>query len=90
MLAGYLSPQPSVKWSQGTSPLSSALPVGTIAQTVYLPYSDASLFGILVQAPSADGVKEGVKASVKALKDASTSIKNRVGVDLDLEVEIKF
>lgn len=74
VLASYLSPKPSVKWTQGTSPLSSALPVGTTAQTVFLPYSDASLFGVLVQAPSVDGVKEGVKASVKALKDASNSI----------------
>lgn len=74
VLASYLSPKPSVKWTQGTSPLSSALPVGTTAQAVFLPYSDASLFGVLVQAPSVDGVKEGVKASVKALKDASNSI----------------
>jgi len=74
VLASYLSPKASVKWTQGTSPLSSAIPAGTSAQTVFLPYSDAALFGILVQGPSVDGVAEGVRASVKALKDASTSI----------------
>lgn len=75
VLASYLSPKPSVKWAQGTSPISASLLAGTSAEAVFLPYSDAALFGILVQGKNVEGVKEVVKASVKALQDASTSIK---------------
>lgn len=72
-LSAHLSPAPSLKWSQGTSPLSSVLPAGTSVQTVLLPYSDAALFGLLVQGTSAEGVKEAATLAVKALKDASAS-----------------
>ena len=68
-LAAYLSPLPSVKWSKGLSPLSS-LPEGTSVQTVYLPYSDASLFGLLVQGSTPASVKEAGKLAVSALKAA--------------------
>lgn len=75
VLSAYLSPSPSVKWSKGTSPLSSIIPEGITANTLLLPYSDATLFGLLFQGESAEGVKEAVTASVKTLKDAATSIK---------------
>ncbi|PPQ69968.1 hypothetical protein CVT24_003672 [Panaeolus cyanescens] len=69
-LAAHLSTNSSVKWSQGLSPLASIPGV----QTVYLPYSDASLFGLLVQGPTAAAVKESAKAAVAALKSASQNI----------------
>ncbi|KAF8882838.1 Metalloenzyme, LuxS/M16 peptidase-like protein [Infundibulicybe gibba] len=67
-LAAHLSPAPSVKWSQGISTLATSLPQGTSVQSVYLPYSDATLVGLLVQGSTAAGVKEAGKAAVQALK----------------------
>jgi ubiquinol-cytochrome c reductase core subunit 2 len=73
-LAAHLSTTPSVKWSKGLSPLA-AVSGGASVQTVYLPYSDATLFGLLVQGSTATAVKESAKAAVAALKSASRSIK---------------
>jgi ubiquinol-cytochrome c reductase core subunit 2 len=42
-------------------------------QSVYLPYSDATLFGLLVQGTTAAGVTEAGKAAVKALKSAAAT-----------------
>jgi ubiquinol-cytochrome c reductase core subunit 2 len=72
-LSAHLSPQPSVKWCQGLSPVSDKLPVGTSVRTVHLPYSDATLFGLLVQGTTAEGVKEAGKVAVKALKDSTAT-----------------
>ncbi|KAG2117716.1 Metalloenzyme, LuxS/M16 peptidase-like protein [Suillus clintonianus] len=74
ILSAHLSPQPSVKWSQGLSPISAAIPQGTSVQTVLMPYSDATLFGLLIQGSSAEGVKEAAKVATKALKE-STGLK---------------
>ncbi|KZT01839.1 LuxS/MPP-like metallohydrolase [Laetiporus sulphureus 93-53] len=71
VLAAHLDPVPSLKWGQSTSPVASAIPVGASVKSVYLPYSDASLFGLLVQAETADGVKAAGKAAVAALKAAA-------------------
>jgi ubiquinol-cytochrome c reductase core subunit 2 len=72
VLASYLSPTPSVKWTAGSSPINGeVLPKGTSVETVLLPYSDATLFGLLVQGDSAASAKEAGKLAVKALKDAS-------------------
>ena len=73
-LAAHLSPSPAVKWSKGLSPLSS-LPDGTSVQTVYLPYSDATLFGLLIQGSTPASVKEAGKVAVSALKAAAKGIK---------------
>jgi len=73
-LSAYLSPTPSVKWSKGLSPFSS-LPEGTSVQPVYLPYSDATLFGLLVQGSTPANVKEAGKTAVAALKAAAQGIK---------------
>jgi len=73
-LAAHLSPSPSVKWSKGLSPLSS-VPEGTSVQIVYLPYSDATLFGLLVQGSTPASVKEAGKVAVSALKAAAQGIK---------------
>ena len=73
VLATHLSSGSSVKWSTGTSPLSTTLPAGTSVQTVLLPYSDASLFGLLVQGKTPESVAEAGKVAVKAFKDAASS-----------------
>jgi ubiquinol-cytochrome c reductase core subunit 2 len=73
VLSTYLSPQPSIKWSRGLSPLSAAIPSGTSVRTVLFPYSDATLFGLLVQGSTVEGVKEAGKAVVKAVKASAPS-----------------
>jgi ubiquinol-cytochrome c reductase core subunit 2 len=73
VLAAHLSPQPSIKWSKGLSPISSAISEGTSVQAIYLPYSDATLVGLLVQGQTAADVKEAGKAAVQALKGAATT-----------------
>jgi ubiquinol-cytochrome c reductase core subunit 2 len=67
-LAAYLDPTPSLKWSQGSSPLAS-LPGGATAQVVYQPYSDAALFGIVIQAPTEAALKEAGQKAVAGLKN---------------------
>ena len=69
-LSAYLSPTPALKWSKGLSPLSE-LPLGTTIQSVHLPYSDATLFGLLVQGTTAADVKAAGKLAAKALKEAA-------------------
>ncbi|KAI0758832.1 LuxS/MPP-like metallohydrolase [Fomes fomentarius] len=72
VLASHLDPTPSVKWSQGTSPIAAGIPVGASVKSVLLPYSDASLFGLLVQGQTAADVKAAGKAAVDALKTAGS------------------
>ncbi|KAK7045349.1 ubiquinol-cytochrome c reductase core subunit 1 [Paramarasmius palmivorus] len=74
-LAAHVSPAASVKWSQGLSPIASAVAPGTTVQSVYLPYSDATLFGFLVQGQDGASVKAAGKAAVEALKAASGGVK---------------
>src|ERR1700722_3831883 len=72
-LSAHLSPQSSVKWSHGLSPISTKIPEGTSVQSMTLPYSDATLFGFLVQGPTGESVREAGKVAVKALKDSAVS-----------------
>ena len=44
-------------------------------QPVYLPYSDATLFGLLVQGSTPASVKEAGKTAVATLKAAAQGIK---------------
>jgi ubiquinol-cytochrome c reductase core subunit 2 len=67
-LASHVAPEPHVKWSKGISPISEATPSGTTVQTVYLPYSDATLFGVLIQGENAADTKTAAQAVVKVLK----------------------
>ena len=67
-LASHIAPEPHVKWSKGISPISEAIPTGTTVQTVYLPYSDATLLGVLIQGENAADVKTAAQAAVRALK----------------------
>lgn len=73
-LAAHISPAPSIKWSKGISPLSLAIPAHASVQSVYLPYSDATLVGILVQGASAAEVKTASTAAVAELKKAATGL----------------
>ncbi|TFY68655.1 hypothetical protein EVJ58_g878 [Rhodofomes roseus] len=68
VLSAHLDPTPSVKWSKGTSPIAAGVPEGISVKTVLLPYSDAALYGILIQGESTEGVKAAGKAAVAALK----------------------
>ncbi|KAI0350570.1 LuxS/MPP-like metallohydrolase [Trametes cingulata] len=70
VLAAHLDPTPSVKWSKGTSPIAAAIPETSSVRAVHMPYSDASLFGLLVQGRTTADVKEASKAAVAALKAA--------------------
>ena len=67
-LASHVAPEPHVKWSKGISPISEATSSGTTVQTVYLPYSDATLLGVLVQGENVSDVKTAAQAAVKVLK----------------------
>ncbi|KAF5376695.1 hypothetical protein D9615_007864 [Tricholomella constricta] len=73
-LAAHISPQASIKWSQGISPIASSVPHGTSVQSVYLPYSDATLVGLLVQGATSADVKQAGKAAVEVLKKAAAGI----------------
>ena len=72
VLAAHLDPTPSVKWSRGTSPIAAKLPAGASVRSVLLPYSDASLFGLLVQGETSADVKAAGQAAVQVLKAAGS------------------
>lgn len=72
VLKNILGGESDLKWVPGTSPLSLAaekVPGGS-AKAFVLPYSDASLFGVVVSAPTSEGVKalaQDVAAAIKGL-----------------------
>ncbi|KAG9092006.1 ubiquinol-cytochrome c reductase core subunit 1 [Ceratobasidium sp. 370] len=68
-LHAHLDTTPALKWAAGSSPLT-----GTGAVPVYVPYSDAALFGVLVRAGTAAEASEGVKAAVSALKKVAAGL----------------
>ena len=68
-LAAHISPEPSLKWSKGRS-LFAELPPNITVRSVFLPYSDATLIGLLVQSSSTEGIKQAGKIAVKALKES--------------------
>jgi ubiquinol-cytochrome c reductase core subunit 2 len=71
-LAAHLNPSPSLKWStSSTSPLASSLPSGISAHSILLPYTDASLIGVMLTGTDASALKEGAKAVVKAFRDTA-------------------
>jgi ubiquinol-cytochrome c reductase core subunit 2 len=73
-LAQHLNPAPSVKWGAGLSPLSGSLPANSSARAVYLPYSDAGLFGLLVQAGTEGILRDAAKVAVEGLKKAASGL----------------
>lgn len=72
VLKNVLGGESDLKWVPGTSPLSLAaekVPGGS-AKAFVLPYSDASLFGVVVSAPTSEAVKtlaQDVAAAIKGL-----------------------
>ena len=70
-LAAHLNPAPALKWATSAAPLASGIPVGVSAHSVLLPYSDATLIGVVLQGTDAGALKEGAKAVVGAFKDAA-------------------
>ena len=72
-LSAFLSAEPAGKWLQGTSPLAAAIPTNASVKPVFLPYSDATLVGLLVQGETAEAVKTAGTAAVSALKSAGSA-----------------
>ena len=73
-LAAHLSTTSSVKWARGLSPMVQAILEGTSVQSLYLPYSDAGLFGLVVSGRTAEGVKEAGKVAVEVLKNSTKGL----------------
>lgn len=73
-LAAHLSTTSSVKWARGLSPMVQAIPEGTSVQSLYLPYSDAGLFGLVVSGRTVEGVKEAGKVAVEVLKKSTKGL----------------
>ena len=75
-LKAYLSPHPHLKWAHGSaSPLFEGLPARARIEPVLLPYTDAALFGVLVQAPTIKEVHDAGRITVNVLKGAAGSVK---------------
>ena len=76
VLKALLSPHPHLKWAHGSAnPLFEGLPAHARIEPVLLPYTDAALFGVLVQAPTTKEVHDAGKIVVKVLKGAAGSVK---------------
>jgi ubiquinol-cytochrome c reductase core subunit 2 len=73
VLQQLIGGETSVKWSTGSSALAQAAGKvhGASAKSFLLPYSDASLFGVVVTAPTSEGVAAVAKDVAAALKGAS-------------------
>lgn len=74
-LAAHLNPASSLKWASGGTPLASAIPAGVRARSVLLPYSDATLLGVVLEGGGNDdngaALKRGAEAVVGAFKDVA-------------------
>jgi ubiquinol-cytochrome c reductase core subunit 2 len=70
-LAAHLNPAPALKWASSAAPLASAIPAGVRAHSVLLPYSDATLVGVVLEGKDGAALKEGARAVVGAFKDAA-------------------
>ena len=71
-LAAHLNPEPALKWGGSAASVASAIPAGIKARSVLLPYSDATLIGVVLEGKDAAALKEGAKAVVGAFKDAAS------------------
>jgi ubiquinol-cytochrome c reductase core subunit 2 len=70
-LAAHLNPTPALKWAGSSAPVASAIPAGIHARSVLLPYSDATLIGVVLEGKDGAALKEGAKAVVGAFKKAA-------------------
>ncbi|KAF8310735.1 LuxS MPP-like metallohydrolase [Clavulina sp. PMI_390] len=77
VLGAYLDPTPSLKWTEGTSPLSSLAASGVSAQVVNETYSDGSLFGVVLQSGDSAALSEAGKTVVATLKGVSGALKEK-------------
>lgn len=75
VLQNLLGGETSVKWTPGTTPLAKAADKvpGAIAKAFLLPYSDASLVGVLVSAPTSEGVRSVAKDVASAIKGVANA-----------------
>jgi ubiquinol-cytochrome c reductase core subunit 2 len=75
-LKEYLAPHPHLKWTHGsTGGLFEGLPAHARVEPVLLPYTDAALFGVLIQAPTTNEVRQAGKVVANVLKGAAGSVK---------------
>jgi len=74
ILPHLLGGRTSVKWTPGTSPLSLAAEKvpGAKAEAFFFSYSDASLLGVAISAPTSGGVRSVAMDVAKAIKSASS------------------
>jgi ubiquinol-cytochrome c reductase core subunit 2 len=70
-LAAHLNPEPALKWAASSAPVASGIPAGIHARSVLLPYSDATLVGVVLEGSDGAALREGAKAVVGAFKDAA-------------------
>jgi ubiquinol-cytochrome c reductase core subunit 2 len=70
-LAAHLNPAPALKWAASSAPVASTIPTGIHARSVLLPYSDATLIGVVLEGKDGAALKEGAKAVVGAFKNAA-------------------
>ena len=70
-LAAHLNPEPALKWAASSAPVASGIPAGIRARSVLLPYSDATLIGVVLEGKDGAALREGAKAVVGAFKDAA-------------------
>ena len=70
-LAAHLNPVPALKWAGSAAPVASAIPAGINGRSMLLPYSDATLIGVVLEGNASAALKEGAKAVVGAIKDAA-------------------
>jgi ubiquinol-cytochrome c reductase core subunit 2 len=70
-LAAHLNPAPALKWATSSAPVASGIPAGIHARSVLLPYSDATLIGVVLEGKDGAALKEGAKAVVGAFKSAA-------------------
>jgi ubiquinol-cytochrome c reductase core subunit 2 len=68
----------SLKWTPGASPLSlaAAKAPGASAKSFLLPYSDASLFGVVITAPTSEGVRSVAQEVAQIIKGAGKGVKD--------------
>src|SRR6266446_581779 len=60
-LAAHLDPAPALKWAGSSAAVASGIPVGINARSVLLPYSDATLIGVVLEGKDSAALKEGAK-----------------------------
>ncbi|KZV63419.1 LuxS/MPP-like metallohydrolase [Peniophora sp. CONT] len=72
-LAAHLNPVPAVKWSAGLGPVASAIAPGVTVRAATLPYSDAALFGLIIEG-EAGKLAGAAKAAVEGLKAAAGGV----------------